>query len=230
MKINDILEDAKIDDAIAFLSCYVPMIYSDVNINTKINVRKIDKLIKQGPETYLDSICIKACQELWKKNIYVLDSIKFHNDTYLILDTLDKNNQEIFEYKRKNNAQNYCKDIGNAKYFGIRVNNCLAKTQEEIEIEFYNLVSCFEMQDVQRGYLNEKTFLMNICDCEKVEGIKEYEENNPKIVFDSQKMEKSFKEYLIETGYDRLYIEDEHRIYLNDYYYNSHQNYLNNNT
>lgn len=227
MEINDILKDGNLDETVAFLSCYVPMLFSNSNIKPKVNMRKIDKLIDAGPENYLDSVCIKACKALWKKNIFALDSIKYHNDTYLIFDKLDEENNKIFNEKINENSQNYFQNLGKANYFGIRVNNCLSKTQEEIENEFYNLIADFKMQDVQRGFLNEKTFLMNICNCEKVEGIKEYTENAPKIVFDEEKMEKSFKEYLIETGYDKFYIEDEHRIYLSDYYYKSHQNYLN---
>lgn len=41
-------------------------------------------------------------------------------------------------------------------------------------------------------------------------------------------MERSFKEYLKDTGYENYYVPKEHRIYLNDYYYQAHQNYMNN--
>lgn len=227
MEIEEILKDADEDEIIAFLSSYVPMLYSDTNFKTNIKLKDIDDLINQGPEKYVNALCVKACEELWKKNIYVLDSVEFHNNIYLILDKLDSKNEAIFKEKNKENESNYYKDWGEESYFGIKVEDCLTKNNEKIEQEFCDLVSVFKMQDIQRGYLDEKTFLMNICNCEKVEGIKEYEKNNPEIVFDKKKQEKTFDEYLKETGYDKFYNKKENRIYINEYYYNSHQNYLN---
>lgn len=69
---------------------------------------------------------------------------------------------------------------------------------------------------------------MRICNCEKVEGLREYKKHKKqdlRVVFDIKKMEKSFKEYLRETGYEDYYIPQEHRIYLSDYYFEAHQNY-----
>ncbi len=67
---------------------------------------------------------------------------------------------------------------------------------------------------------------MNICNCEKVEGLTEYKKQDVQVVFDIKKMDKSFKEYLKDSGYEKFYIPEEHRIYLNEYYYNAHQNYM----
>lgn len=228
MEINDILQNGEEDEIIAFLSSYVPMLYSDMNFKVNSRIKDIDRLINEGPNQYINSVCVKACEDLWKKNIYVLDSVEFDNDIYLIFDKLDKKNKTIFKSKNKQNKQNYYEDLGEECYFGIRVNDCLSKNDEQIENEFCKLVSDFEIQDVQRGFLNEKAFLMNICNCEKVKGIKEYEDNNPEIVFDRKKVEKTFDEYLKETGYEKFYIPKENRIYLNEHYYNSHQNYLKN--
>ena len=68
---------------------------------------------------------------------------------------------------------------------------------------------------------------MNVCDCEKVEGMKENSENlNIKIVFDENKMEKTFEEYLKEKNFEHLYLKEEDRIYLDQYYLDAHKNYL----
>ena len=91
----------------------------------------------------------------------------------------------------------------------------------------YKLTLDFKIQDIQRGYYNEKNFLMNVCNCERVDGLRETNSSNAQIVFDVQKMDKTFREYLKDTGYEQYYLQEEHRVYLNDYYYNAHQNYLN---
>lgn len=228
MELINELSGGEMDELVAFLSCYLPIAYSDEKPKSKVNVKNLDKLIHSGPEGYVNKLCVKACNDLWKKNIYVIDSITFQNDLYLIFDKLDKNNELILKNKCLENSTNFYNNLGKSNYCGIKVINFLNKKEEEVENEFYNLVLDFKLQDVQRGYFNEKTFLMNICNCEKVEGINENGKSEPKIVFDVQKMEKSFQEYLQESGYDKFYIPQEHRIYLNDYYYNSHQNYLKN--
>ena len=40
-------------------------------------------------------------------------------------------------------------------------------------------------------------------------------------------MDKTFREYLKISGYEQYYFQEEHRIYLNDFYYNAHKNFLN---
>lgn len=229
MEIDNLLDNAVADDKLlAFLTAYVPISFSGTSSDklSKIDYRKMDELIQNGPEKYLDPICIKACKKMWEKNIYVLASIDINDDLYLILDRLDAENMRIFRNKYKENSENYFMNMGTGKYFGVVISDYAEI--ENCEAWFVDLVSDFKMQDIQRGYLTEKTFLMKICNCEKVEGLREYKKHKNqdlRVVFDINKMEKSFKEYLKETGYENLYIPQEHRIYINDYYYEAHQNY-----
>ena len=232
MEIDSLLDNTVADDKLlAFLTAYVPAVCSGTSSDklSKIDYRKMDELIQYGPEKYLEPVCIKACQELWKKNIYVLASIDINEDLYLIFDKLDSENMRIFRNKYKENSENYFMNMGTGKHFGVVIEEY--EKIENCEAWFVDLVSDFKMQDIQRGYLTEKTFLMKICNCEKVEGLKEYKKHKKqdlRVVFDINKMEKSFKEYLKETGYERFYIPQEHRIYINDYYYEAHQNYKKN--
>ena len=229
MEIDNLLNDSDVDDKLlAFLTAYVPMAFSENRSDkfSKINLRKIDELIMNGPEKYIEPVCIKACKELWNKNIYALASFENNDDLYLILDTLDVENMRIFKNKYRENSENYFMNVSDRKYFGIKIQDYLEL--EECETVLIDLVSDFKMQDIQRGYLTEKTFLMNICNCEKVEGLREYKKHKKqdlRVVFDINKMEKSFKEYLKESGYEKFYIPQEHRIYINDYYYEAHEKY-----
>lgn len=232
MEIDNLLNNNDSDDnLLAFLTAYVPEAFQG-NFSKgfeNINLKEIDELIIEGPEKYIESVCIKACKKLWNKNIYSLASFEKNDDLYLILDKLDAENMRIFRNKYKENSENYFMNVGAGKYYGIKISDYLEI--ENCEEEFINLTSDFKMQDIQRGYLTEKTFLMNICNCEKVEGLREYKKHKKqdlRVVFDINKMEKSFKEYLKESGYENLYVPQEHRIYLNDYYYNAHQNYKKN--
>lgn len=230
MEIDNLLEnDNSKDDLLAFLSYYVPMAFSDTKISNqdaKINFREMNELIMKGPEGYVEPLCVEACKDLWKKNIYVLASINTKGDLYLILDKLNADNTKVFKNKYKQNPDNYCLNIGKGKYLGIKVENFEEK--ENVEQQFKDLVSDFEMQDIQRGYMTEKTFLMNVCNCEKVQGLTEYKKQDLEVVFDVEKMDKSFKEYLKDSIYADFYVPKEHRIYLNEYYYQAHINYLNN--
>lgn len=203
------------------------MTFSNINSNIpKIRGKEIDELIVKEPIEYIEPVCIKVCENLKKKNIYVLASVKVKKDLYLILDKLSKENMKIFKEKYKENSDIYCSNLGKEKYIGIKIANYLE--QENLETHLEKLVKNFKMQDIQRGYLTEKTFLMNICNCEKVEGLTEYKKQDLQVVFDIKKMDRSFKEYLKDSGYEKFYIPEEHRIYLNEYYYNAHQNYINN--
>lgn len=231
MDIEKILNDSQIDESVAFLSSLIPMVYSDSlqrdTIESRIDLKGINEKIQIGPKSYIKPVCIDAANQLRWKNIYVLASLKIGNRMYLILDKLNDENMTILKNKCKENPENYFLNLDDSDYFGIRVNRVNKKTGQKISNEFLSLISEFRMQDIQRGYFNEKNFLMNICDCEKVEGLKEFQKSDANIVFDINKMDKSFREYLKDSGYEQYYLQDEHRIYLNEFYYNAHLNYLN---
>ena len=231
MDIESILDNGNKEEVTAFLSYLIAILNPDnyqFNYTNKfINISKIDENIQNGPKSYLNPVCIEVAEKLIEKNIFVIHSFRFHNYMYLLLDKLSTENMKIFKNKYKENKLNYFLNFEKTDFFGIRINNCNIKTYKQISNEFIKFSSDFEMQDIQRGYLNEKNFLMNICNCEKVEGIKEFKNSNAQIVFDVKKMDKSFREYLKDSGYEQYYLQDEHRVYLNDFYFNAHQKYLN---
>lgn len=223
---DDILENGTREEVVAFLSYYIPLVSTDEDLQEKLQKLNTIMKPKNEQEEYRRLKCTTLRKNLENKNISVLDVQKSSKNVFLVLDKLDNNNSKIFKNKHKENPENYCVNLKNPDYFALKIKNVPTKTTKELEEELCDLVSEFELQDIQRGYLNEKSFLMNVCNCEKVEGIRENAKNDPKIVFDVNKMEKSFREYLKETGYENLYIQDEHRIYLNNYYYNCHQKYI----
>lgn len=227
MSIENILESGNIEDVVAFLTAFIPTLdyndYKKNNIESQLDFKSITERAYKKPNTYLDSVCVPAAEILRKKNIFVVGSVRAEVYTYLLFDKLNQENMKIFKDKYAQNNKNYFIDHGNLDLFGIRVQNGTKKKTRE----FTRLVSDFKMQDIQRGFLTEKGFLMNVCDCEKVEGLKEFKFAEPQIVFDVEKMDKSFREYLKDSGYEQYYVQDEHRVYMNDFYFKAHQNYLN---
>lgn len=233
MDIEKIIEDSnpeETEDTATFLTYFMSMAPleedTDSNVLSFLDMKSINDKIPVGPESYLDSACVEVAEALKQKNIYSLASLRTNKYMYLFLDKLSLENMNILKDKHRENSRNYFMHYENTDYFGIRVfqNN---RKDRKISNELLNLVTDFKMQDIQRGYYNEKNFLMNICDCEKVEGLTEVRADNAQVVFDVNKMDKSFRDYLKESGYENYYLQDEHRVYLNDFYYNAHQNYLN---
>ena len=224
MDIENFLESGNEEEVIAFFTSFIPTINCDNKDNSlSINFNKLTEIIPNDLDTYLDESCIPAAEELRKKNIFVIGSLKTNEYTYLLLDKLSQENMNIFKEKMKTNKINYFLNTENLDYFGLRAKN----TSRTVAKKLLSLISDFEMQDIQRGFLNEKNFLMNVCDCEKVEGLKEFEARKAEVVFDVQKMDKSFKDYLKDSGYEQYYLKDEHRVYINNFYFDAHQNYLN---
>lgn len=226
MSIENILESGNEDEIVAFLTAFIPTLdyndYKKNNIEAQVNFKKITEKVLEKPAKFLDSTCVPAAESLRKKNIFVVDSIRADVYTYLLFDKLDQENMKIFKEKYANDSESYFIDHGNLDYFGVRVKNGTSKKTKA----FLKLVSDFKMQDIQRGYLSEKNFLMTVCDCEKVEGLTERSGNNAQIVFDIQKMDKPFRDYLKDSGYEQYYVQDEHRVYMNDFYFNAHKKYL----
>lgn len=226
MDLDSIFGNCSREELSAFLTYYLPLAEPQEIGIPPINFKQVDDFIMKGPSHYVDPTCVSACDGLWEKNIYALASVNVNDDLYLVLDKLNTENTAIFRDKYKENPENYCLNFGNDKSLAIRIANYENEPDAEEQLE--ELVKDFKMQDIQRGFLTEKTFLMDICDCEKVEGLKEYKKQDVEVVFDVKKMNKTFKEYLKGTEYEDYYIPKEHRIYLNQFYYDAHQNYINN--
>lgn len=232
MELENILNNDNIDERVAFLLSLLQVSNSDIHktsdFESKIDLKNIDEKIAKGHKYYLDPICIEVAEELQKKNIFVIATVEYNDFIYLLLDKLDLDNMKILKAKFKENSTNYFINYEKSNYSGIRVKKSSDQTNRNISNEFLLYASDFKLQDIQRGYLNEKNFLMDICNCEKVEGLKEIKPDDAKIVFDINKMDKSFRDYLNDSGYEQYYLPEEHRIYLNEFYFNAHQNYLDN--
>lgn len=194
-------------------------------VNTKIRENmQVHQIIRDGIGKHIHSLCIDTCRNLWDKNIYT-KKIKVDDEKIeIVLDKLSEDNKSIFERRAKKSKEKYIIDE-NGDYV-LRINRA-RKSDGTIKNELKNIEKYFFLQDVEIGFLNKEKFLMNICDCEKVEGMKENSPNlNLKIVFDESKMEKTFEEYLKEKDYEHLYIPDENRVYMDEYYLDGHRNYL----
>ncbi len=185
---------------------------------------QIHEIAKEGIEKHVNELCIEVCQDLWNKNIYT-KSIKVDDENIeIVLDKLNGENNLIFEKRMKKDTEKYYKDLENEYTVNINRQN---KSDKSIKTELKNAVKYFVMQDVEIGFVDKQKFLMNICDCEKVEGMKENAKKlNLEIVFDENKMEKTFEEYLKEKDFEHLYLEEEDRIYLDKFYLDGHINYL----
>lgn len=237
--LDKLIKEAENDEElIAFLKVFIPLYEENATVsaeskiensteNTKLEeIRKIQvhQIIKEGIEKHVNELCVGACEELWNKNIYT-KNIKVDDEKIEItLEKLSDENEALFQKRAKKNPDKYGKNKD--ENYTIKVEKKGRKTGT-IKSELKNTVKYFFIQDVETGFLDKKNFLMNVCDCEKVEGMKENAEKlNLKIVFDEAKMEKTFEEYLKEKNYEHLYLKDEDRIYLDEYYLDAHKNYL----
>lgn len=215
------------DDIMAFLELFIPVLYEDdIKKQKKPKIKKyieVHKFIKEGTSKFVDNLCIDACQILWNNNIYTNDIISDEENITIYLNKLSSKNALEFEIKSYTKPECF-KNENNIYKIIINKQN---KSDEQIKKELIEAVSNFKIQDVEGGYLSKDNFLMKICDCGKVDGIKEYEPRvNLEINFDKNKMEKTFEEYLKEKKYENLYIKDEDRVYLDEYYLTGHKKYL----
>lgn len=195
---------------------------SDNLVRKSKNVQ-VHKFIKDGLEKHVDPLCVKVCNKLFEKNIYLKDIVITDDKIKLVLDKLSKENKEIFAKSMEINPRKYTNTANN---YVIEVLKC-DKSGSNIKTELVKAARFLKMQDVQSNYMDKKRFLMSFCDCEKVEGHTESGYNkNIKILFDPNKMEKSFEEYLKDKNVDKLYSPDNEKIYMDEFYLNGHKNYL----
>lgn len=223
------LDSLNDEDLETFLSFFVPVMYEDTQkeeekMNTKIKKSiQVHKYIKEGPDKFIDALCVDACNILWQKNIYTKGIIVDDNKVCIVLNNLNSKNELEFEIKSCYDTEKYRYINNNYQIYIDRKD----KSDNQVKAELRDAVECFKMQDVEGGYLSKDEFLMKICDCGKVDGVKEYETpKNLEIDFDENKMEKTFEEYLKEKNYSHLYVESENRVYLDDYYLAGHKRFL----
>ena len=231
MELDEILEcTTDIDIVASLLTSYV----SDDKKNEKdskyrIKSKPIHTIYKEGIENYIQEPCILACKKSWDKNVFTKESIINEDGINIVYDKLSDENKRIFNNLVKKDNKHYCYSNNGDPI--IKIKKYEKNNKREIEKELANLAEPFKIQDITTGYMTQKEFLMNICSCEKVDGIKEHTKDwEAKFVFDPEKVEKSFEEYLHEYSYERLYVPQEGRIYRDEFYLQAHNKFLNRNS
>ncbi len=193
------------------------------NLKDKTELKPIHEMCSDGIEKYIEEPCIKACKKSLEKNVFTKDSIVNDNKISIVFDKLSVENENIFSALVKQDNKHYSYNSNNEPQIQIEFDSNFEK--ESIYLE--NLVEPFKLQDITSGYMEKEEFLMKVCNCERVEGIKENtKEWNAEFVFAPEKVEKSFNEYLKEYSYEGLFVPEEGRIYKDKFYLDAHKKYL----
>lgn len=207
--------------------------------------------VERNPRKYIIEECLPACQELWEKNIYTFMVSDHLNEGVcwieVDLDSLSDENKDIYMCLSEEEAIKFSYHRGCVN-FGV---SCVGR---EGQLKLLELAKKFQMQDVQKGlaYISPQDFLMNYCGCYEeiknpnykymtppweqgleLEQLGEYMEqyenwqNSSESKetfrrFDSSKVIKSIPEYAQEHGM----IVDDDRIYLSEFHYKKHQNFV----
>lgn len=222
-------------------------------INDELNETMTSSVeeVEKNPRTFIIEECIPACKELWKKNIYTFMVSDHVNEGVcwieVFADNLSDENKEIF-------TQLEGEDIIKFSYhpgcISFGVNSVGAHAQERL----LELAQKFQMQDVpyREAYITLPEYLIN-CGCyDEVENpnyvpmaepwnmdlpleqignyMIKYDEwrgsdksKKTNKVFSQTKMTKPLEEYFDGTGV----IYDGDRVYLSEYHYKKHLNYVN---
>lgn len=194
------------------------------DLKYKIKEKPIHEICNEGIENYIEAPCVNACKKLWDKNMFTKESVIDNEKISIVFDKLSKENETIFSNLVKEDSKHYCYSLKNEPRIQIDFNN----NAKENSVYLENLVEPFKLQDVTSGYMEKEEFLMKVCNCERVEGIKEHtKEWNAEFVFAPEKVEKTFNEYLKEYSYEDLFVPEEGRIYKDKFYLEAHKKYLN---
>lgn len=209
------------------------------------------EIVEKSPRKFIIEECIPACKELWSKNIYTFMVSDALNILYggecwieINLDNLSTENKEILTQLNGNDVIKFPYHAG-CLYFGVKYNNGV-----QAQARLLELAQQFQMQDVpyKDAYITLPEYLI-LCGCyDEVKNpnyvemprplemdsseitldvlkYAEWEKHSEKThkVFNKSKMTKPLEEYLNDTGA----IYDGDRVYLSDYHYKKHLNYVN---
>jgi ferredoxin-thioredoxin reductase catalytic subunit len=227
LNFDEILDTTTDVDVIISLlsSCFLN---EDKDENSKYIIEKkpIHTIYNEGLENYIAEPFISICKNSWEKNLFTKESIVEKKEYKVIYNSFDENNTKIFDELVKKDKKHYEYSLEGDPV--IKVKATAKRSLKSISDELVVLSAALKLQDISIGYMNKKEFLMDICSCEKVEGIKEHTKDwEAKFVYDPDKVEKSFEEYLKQYSYENLYIQREERIYKDQFYLNAHLKYLN---
>ena len=222
-------------------------------INDELNetMNSSVEAVEKNPRTFIIEECVPACKELWEKNIYTFMVSNHLNEGVcwieVILDNLSDENKRIF-------AQLEGEDIIKFSYHEGSVNFGVKCVGAQAQARLLELAQKFQMQDVPYGeaYITLPEYLIS-CGCyDEVENpnyvpmtepwnmdlpmdqiadyVIKYDEwkdsdksKKTHKVFNQTKMAKPLEEYFDGTGV----VYDGDRVYLSDYHYKKHMNYVN---
>lgn len=207
--------------------------------------------VEANPREFIIEECVPACCELWNKNIYTFMVSDHLNEGVCWIEVISKNlsdeNKEIF-----NSLEG--EDVVKFSYHKGCVNFGINTVGERGQKRLLELAQNFKMQDVPYGeaYITINEFLFN-CGCYKEIKNPDYVEMENPLgldlppkemlkrsreyhdwlsssrssetikVFDQSKVTKPLEEYF--EG--REEILDGDRVYLSNYHYQKHMNYVN---
>ncbi len=219
------------------------------NISQKYNYSYVgmEEVIK-NPDEYIIPELQNACKKLWEMNIFTF-MCSNRNDggySYIILEKLSDENQEIFNNLSKKYPKNFIFDHYRNAY---RIDCFTEKMSEKgIAKKFDFFIKDFKPQDVQdKFYITKEEFLIS-CGCFKEIPNPNYVENvgpmpttlslkdldawfakadQPKTikVFDESKVVKPIEQYLKEKGV-KTYDPETQRIYVSEFFLNRHLDYV----
>ena len=190
----------------------------------KVKSKPIHEIYKEGLENYIEEPCVKVCKEVWDKNIFTKESIIDGEEVKIVFDKLSDENSQIFKNLSNLDREHYCYSNNNEPILRV---SCNRENYFTVSNELEELASPFKLQDITSGYMTEKEFLMNICSCEKVEGIKEHTKDwKAEFIFDPNKVVKNLSENFKEYSYDDLFVAEEGRIYKDKFYLDAHKKFL----
>lgn len=207
--------------------------------------------VEKNPRTFIIEECIPACKELWKKNIYTFMVSDHLNEGVcwieVVANNLSDENKEIFTQLEGEDIIKFSYHEGCVN-FGV---NCVGAQGQARLLE---LAQQFQMQDVPHGeaYITLPEYLVK-CGCyDEVENPNYVSMTNPldmvlpvdqiadyfikydewknsdrskktHKVFNQSKVTKPLEEYFVDSDV----ILDGDRVYLSDYHYKKHLNYVN---
>ena len=207
--------------------------------------------VENNPRQFIIEECIPACQELWSKNIYTFMVSDHQNEgecwIEVLFNNLSEENKSVYSQLNGEGVIKFSYHPGYVN-FGIK---CVGVEGQQKLLE---LAKMFKMQDVPQieAWISVEKFLMKYCNCydefdnpnykpmaspwevdlkpeEMADYVEKYykwessEESQPKIrKFAPNKVTKSISEYANEHGM----IYDDNRIYLSQFHYQKHLNYV----
>jgi hypothetical protein len=209
------------------------------------------EVVEKDPKRFIIEECIPACKELWSKNIYTFMVSDHLNEGVcwieIIGDGLSEDNKKIF-------MELDGEDVTKFSYHKGSFNFGVTKIGKEGQERLLELAKEFVIQDVPKdmAYITIDEFLMNYCNCydevvnpnyremkspwnsgltldELPNYMEEYDKWQDSTdsqetlkIFNPNKKEKDLEELVKEHN---MVLEDD-RVYLSEFHYEKHLNYV----